>query len=130
MRAVQRVPLWGGVVVTLLLVAACVLAEPVPPVAEAGDTITVSAGADLRLDASGSFDPDGGTIVRYRWTIVGAPADRAERLGEVLADGSDPVVVLEAPFGPQDVGRWELELEVTDETGHRATDTIFVEVEP
>ncbi len=116
--------------VTLFLLTGCVLAEPVPPVAEAGGTITLRAGDDLRLDASGSFDPDGGTIVRYRWTIVGTPAERAARLGEVLADGDQPVVVVKAPFGPQDVGRWELELEVTDETGRRATDTVFLQVKP
>ncbi len=114
---------------TLWLLVGCALAEPVPPVAEAGDEITVVPGEPVLLDASGSFDPDGGRLVRFTWTIVGTPAGREGRLGDVVADGEEPVVAL-APFGPNDVGRWELELEVTDETGLRATDTIFVEVLP
>ncbi|MDQ7029388.1 MAG: hypothetical protein Q9O62_06205 [Ardenticatenia bacterium] len=116
-----------GVLFGLWLLTGCALAEPVPPVAEAGGELTTVAGEPVLLDASGSFDPDGGRLVRYTWTIVGTPAGRETRLGEVLADVEEPVVAV-GPFGPNDVGRWELELEVTDETGLRATDTIFLDV--
>lgn len=110
--------------------AGCRLAEPVPPVAEAGDTLAVRAGEPLRLDASSSFDPDGAELMRYVWRISGTPEDREARQGDVLADGSEAIVEVPAPFDQRDVGRWELELEVTDETGRRATDTIFLEVLP
>lgn len=114
----------------LSLVLGCRLTEPVPPVAEAGGPITVEAGATLRLDAAGSFDPDDAELVRYRWRIIGTPEDHGERRGEVLVDGSEPVVEVPAPFDEDDAGRWELELEVTDATGRRATDTVFLDVVP
>lgn len=109
--------------------AGCQLMEPVPPVAEAGATLTVDAGAPLQLDATGSFDPDNAALVNFRWRIVGTPEDRADRRGEIIAEGNTPVLNAGTAFGPDDVGRWELELEVTDSTGRRATDTVFLDVE-
>lgn len=110
-------------------IAGCQLMEPVPPVAEAGDTLTVDAGAPLQLDASGSFDPDNADLVTFQWRIVGTPEDHADRRGEVIAEGSAAVLDAGTPFGADDIGRWELELEVTDATGRRATDTVFLDVD-
>lgn len=117
------------VVILCVSLTGCQLMEPVPPVAEAGDTLTVDAGAPLQLDASSSFDPDNAELVNFQWRIVGTPEDRADRRGEVIAEGSTAVLDAGTPFGDADVGRWELELEVTDATDRRATDTVFVDVE-
>ena len=56
-----------------LLLTACALVEDVPPVADAGQDQTVKLGTPLTLDASRSREIDGGTIVEYRWTIIGVP---------------------------------------------------------
>lgn len=120
--------LLGLILLSYVGLVGCQLMEPVPPVAEAGDTLTVDAGASLQLDATGSFDPDDAELVNFEWRIIGTPEDHTDRRGEILARGSDPVLDAGTPFGVEDVGRWELELEVTDATGRRATDTVFLDV--
>jgi hypothetical protein len=45
----------------------------VPPVAAAGQDITVASGQTVLLDGSASHDPAGGTITQYRWTQVDGP---------------------------------------------------------
>lgn len=47
-----------------------------PPIADAGEDITVLAGEDFTLDGSASIDPDGGKINYYYWTL--APGITAE----------------------------------------------------
>jgi hypothetical protein len=44
-----------------------------PPIANAGADQTVSTGATVNLNGSGSSDPDGDTII-YSWTIIERPA--------------------------------------------------------
>jgi PKD domain len=45
-----------------------------PPIANAGPNQVVNQGAFVRLDGTGSYDPDGGTITSYRWQqILGSP---------------------------------------------------------
>ena len=81
------------------------------PIADAGDTQTVIAGADVTLDGSGSGDSDG-SIVGYVWTDDGL---------EVGA-GVNPVLSGLA------VGEHTIELLVTDNDGGTATDIVVIVV--
>ena len=45
--------------------------QKVPPSADAGGPYTVNEGASITLDASKSFDVDGGSIVSYGWDLDG-----------------------------------------------------------
>jgi hypothetical protein len=89
------------------------------PLAEAGLDQQVLRGETVRLDATGSYDPDG-RVVGYEW-VVGAPS------GTTVP-----------PFGPHAartafpataVGRYEVTLTVTDDDGKTGTDTMYVVVE-
>jgi len=40
----------------------------IPPVANAGDDITISLDEKLKLNASESYDPDG-NIIKYNWSF-------------------------------------------------------------
>jgi len=45
-----------------------------PPVADAGEDLTATAGSRVTLDGSASNDPDGNTPLAYRWAQTGGPA--------------------------------------------------------
>lgn len=122
---------WALLPVVVLLLAACGLRQPIPPIAEAGPPLTVQVGQPLTLDGTGSFDPAGGQIVSYTWTVVEAPAARAGALRRVLAGPApDPSLTIRLADDASSVGVWTLELEVTDDEGLRATDTVTVTVVP
>ena len=87
-----------------------------PPVANAGDDQTVPAGADVRLDGSASYDPDGDAIT-YNWT---APD------GITLLNGDTATPSFTAPSVLSDTP-YTFELGVSD--GNKsATDTVVVTV--
>jgi subtilisin family serine protease len=65
----------------------------------------------VRLDATGSSDPDG-TIVAYSWT---------DRTGAVLSTASNPNVNLA-------VGTHEIDLTVTDDDGAQGSDSVIIVV--
>lgn len=125
---------------TVVLLAGC--GAPVPPVAEAGPPLRARVGQSVTLDGRCSFDPDRGAaplpsewpcdpatgaIVAYAWRIVGAPPGRREAVGRLLhAAGPEPVATWLPGTG--DGGQWILELEVTDQAGRHATDTVTVTV--
>jgi hypothetical protein len=54
-------------------VTVCVTADNDPPVAEAGEQISVLTDAPVSLDGAGSLDPEG-TPLSYLWTQVWGPA--------------------------------------------------------
>ena len=74
------------------------------------------AAGEVRLDGSGSVDPDAPEIVRYDWTLD--PGGAHER---PLGTGAVLTAVL--PFGPQTVG-----LMVTDRFGETGSASVAVEV--
>lgn len=114
-----------------LLLVACGLSQPVPPVAEAGPPLTVRVGQPLTLDGSSSFDPGGGEIVSYTWTVAEAPEGSADDSGRLLAGPQPhPALTTQLAGNPSGVGVWTLELEVTDDEGLRATDVVTVTVVP
>jgi REJ domain len=98
----------------------------VPPVANAGHhepaQKTVNAGAIVTLNGSQSYDPDGGTIISYRWSQVSGPI--------VALSGADTMV---ASFtAPNLAADTELvfRLIVTDNNNAPGSDEIRILVKP
>jgi hypothetical protein len=91
-----------------------------PPVALAGPDSTVSVKEDyVRLDGSGSFDPDGDEL-SYEWVLVSAP-DSSEKL---IYSEEKFLVILKTDVE----GIFVLELTVSDGTSESAPDTAVVTV--
>jgi hypothetical protein len=88
-----------------------------PPVAEAGDDITIQEGEPVTFDASASYDSDdNGSIVEYKWTCENNVFSTTEPIYTVtLTDMS--------------VGEHTCTLTVTDNDGATATDTVKVIIE-
>ncbi len=82
-----------------------------PPIAKAGDDITVKVGESVKLDASNSTDSDG-MISSYEW-----------RVGTTLLSSSQ--VFEKSDFGE---GEHRVTLKVTDDEGLTDTDTIVVTI--
>ncbi len=94
------------------------LLVPQPPVAVAGpDRVLADADGTGReaatLDGSGSYDPDGGSIVSYDWSEGGTLL------------GSGAVIVYEFAVGIHTVT-----LKVTDDEGATGTDEVVITVNP
>ncbi|MFH1723863.1 MAG: PKD domain-containing protein [Elusimicrobiota bacterium] len=84
-----------------------------PPVAEAGPDQTVLLGLPAELDGSGSSDPDG-TIASYEWDFGdGSPAGSGQTASHVYGTA----------------GSFTVTLNVTDDFGDSATDTLTVTVQ-
>ncbi len=83
------------------------------PTADAGADQTVSAGANVTFDGTGSTD--NGVIADYVWTFD-------DGTGEVTLTGPTPYHVFE------EVGEYVVTLNVTDSDGNWATDTMTVTV--
>jgi hypothetical protein len=93
--------------------------ENMPPLAKAGrDTIIILPVDSLLLDGSASKDPDG-RITNYRWTKVSGPA-----LAKINNDASAKTVV-----NNLSLGSYMFELNVTDNDGAFAADTIRIVVD-
>ena len=114
------VVLGAAVLSALLAVGPVSGADGGGPLAEAGLDQQVLRGETVRLDATGSHDPDG-RVVAYEWRIrtpdgrdVSPPDPRSAR-------GS---------FRPNSVGRYEITLAVTDDEGNTGIDTMYVVVVP
>lgn len=111
-----------------LLTTACSLIEDVPPVADAGQDQTVKLSAPIMLNASKSREIDGGKIVEYRWTIIGAPKGKEGELNRVIAATQTPTVTIQLPNDDGAVGVWTFELRVTDNGNNRAANEVRVTV--
>jgi hypothetical protein len=95
----------------------------VPPIADAGPNVNAILGVRVRLDGSGSFDPDG-SMITYSWRVKTQPP-------RSLAQGTfdDPTAVM-PQFQPQKEGVYTLELRVDDEFYESPPATTQVSVVP
>ena len=109
-----------------LTLTACSLVEDVPPVAHAGSDQTVKLGTPITLDASKSREIDGGTIVEYRWIVVGVPKGKEAELNKVVAAVKEPKVAIQLPGDDGALGVWTLEVRVTDDGGNRAANDVRI----
>ncbi|WP_424017712.1 PKD domain-containing protein [Halorientalis pallida] len=109
------------VVVALLALSGVAVGEDnEPPLAEAGLDQQVTAGETVRLDATGSRDPDG-NVSGYEWSI------------ETPSGGTttpDCVTCGTTAFRPETPGQYNVTVTVTDDDGATRTDTLYVEVDP
>ena len=89
------------------------------PLADAGLDQEVEYGATVRLDATGSRDPDG-EVTAYEWTIERPDGTTVE---------PDCSSCGRTSFRPQSVGTYAVTVTVTDDEGATRSDTLYVEVE-
>jgi hypothetical protein len=93
-----------------------------PPVADAGSDQSATAGDDVFLDGSNSYDADDTTITSYRWYQTnGVPVE--------LSDATAVSPVFTVPVGAEDGGPLVFELTVTDGGGLQAKDRCQVNVQ-
>ncbi len=121
----------GASLVFLLALAGCALQTKVPPVANAGPNLRMEVGQPIVLDGSKSYDPDGGSMARYDWQIVGVPEGHEERLGEWLVKGNgEPVWTSLWVAAKRDKGEWVICLHAIDDEGQEATDDLVIKIRP
>ncbi|MBW7890223.1 MAG: hypothetical protein H3C48_04190, partial [Chitinophagaceae bacterium] len=91
---------------------------PTPPVADAGNSQTITLPVNsVKLDGSKSFASDG-AIVQYEWSMVSGPES-----GHILAPSSAITDVNELQEG-----NYQFRLKVTDEKGIPGYATVFITV--
>lgn len=89
-----------------------------PPVAHAGDNLTIQLPTEtVTLDGSSSEDPDG-TILTYKWEQVSGP-------GTAIIGGADSAVATVSGFIE---GEYVFKLTVTDNDGASDEDTVTLKV--
>ena len=88
-----------------------------PPLADAGNAISVTLPAGLTLDGSGSSDPDG-SITGYKWTQVSGPNTA----------GISQSTSIKTAVTNLAAGVYTFQLQVTDNRGGTATATVKVTV--
>ena len=121
----------ASLLLVLLASAGCGLRTKVPPVANAGPDFRVEVGGPIVLDGSKSYDPDGGSMARYDWQIVGVPEGHEERLGEWLVEGNgEPVWTSPWVAAKGEKGEWVIRLHAIDEEGQEATDDLVIKIRP
>jgi hypothetical protein len=89
------------------------------PIAQAGPDQTVSVGATVQLDGSGSRDGDGDPLC-FTWTLLAKPAGSAATLPTGCTSQSMPTFVADRP------GTYEAQLEVFDGVDWSLPDTVLV----
>jgi len=89
-----------------------------PPVADAGGPYSGNEGSPISVDASGSYDPDGGTIVTYEWDWD---------YDGTTFDPSGDEGVTQSHTWPND-GSFTVAVRVTNDVGSTAIDTAAVTV--
>lgn len=116
----HRTALVIAVLVVLAIVPAGGLAgNEGAPLADAGLDQPAEVGETVLLDSTGSRDPDG-RIETYEWHI-----ETPDGQSVTPADPTDP----RTRFVVRQPGRYEVTVTVTDDTGKRAADTLYVYVD-
>ena len=90
-----------------------------PPVADAGPDQTVSIGATVHLDGSGSSDPDGTPIASFRWTLTRPNGSNAALSSSTIVNPT---------FVADRAGTYTAELIVSDGALSSAPDAVTVTV--
>ncbi|PVY77568.1 REJ domain-containing protein, partial [Tamilnaduibacter salinus] len=96
-----------------------------PPVADAGEDRSVTSGAEVTLDGTGSSqndDPSGSAPLTYSWSQTSGTA-------VTLSDPSDAQPTFTAPTVTA-AEQLEFNLVVSDDTGNSDSDSVVVEVTP
>jgi len=113
-----------GISLVVLTLVAC-QGGSTPLEANAGQDFTVVVGEVHTLDGCASK----GDIVNYKWTIVTAPAGKEGDEGKVVREeGVECLFKSDTEMYSDEVGEWEVELEVRDAAGNTDTDTVTVKV--
>lgn len=70
--------------------------ENLPPVAKITGTIVAGAGKTISYSAANSFDPNGGDISSYKWTVSGATCDstNANKINVTMPEGAGACVMI------------------------------------
>lgn len=87
------------------------------PIADAGPDQSVSDGATVHLDGSGSSDPDGDSLT-YTWSFLSTPCNSTASLSNTHA--------VKPTFTADEEGTYRLQLEVGDGNGGTDTDEVLV----
>jgi len=113
---------WGCICIDNVRVTPVGAIQNEPPVAVAGDDQTPFVGANVQLDGSGSWDPDGDPLT-FDWSFIDVPEGVAEP-DLIGADTATPY------FATASAGLYVLELVVDDGRGATDSDTITIDVQP
>ncbi|MGH9893469.1 MAG: PKD domain-containing protein, partial [bacterium] len=97
-----------------------VTTENSPPVADAGPDQTVSLGATVQLEGSGSTDADG-DLLTYAWSLITTPTSSGAQLSDPAAP--NPTFVADKP------GTYIAQLIVNDGTVGSTPDTVVITTE-
>jgi hypothetical protein len=87
------------------------------PVAQAGADQSVSVGATVGLDGSGSYDPDGDALA-YAWEFVSVPSGSSAALSSATSPNPS--------FRADVAGTWEIRLVVSDAASSSDPDSVRV----
>jgi hypothetical protein len=91
--------------------------QETPPVVNAGSNQSVTSGSVVRLDGSGSSEPDGDSLT-FQWSLVAMPAGSQTSI-------STPVAVAPTFFADL-AGTYVAQLTVLDAHGNNSTSTVTV----
>jgi hypothetical protein len=98
-------------------------ADPEPPVADAGEDITNGQDcAEVALNGSGSFDPNG-DILTYEWTLQEKPADSSAANSSITNRNAETT-----SFTPDISGTYVFSLSVKDNDGWSQPDLVTMQV--
>ena len=110
----------GADIATVWFPVRVITAQLSAPVAKIIGDIQVNLGQSLHLDASTSFDPDGGNLTRYVWRLARNP--EGQPLDIPLADSANPIYQGTAlPAAIDRTGSWTIQFTVTDDEGSSST---------